>query len=550
MTRRLRPQHALKMALRSDELIAIAAIFVFLAISLSLSGCAGYTKAANATQGGGGVGQGALSANPSSVNLGTVLIGKSASGAVTLTNTGTANVSISGATVSGAGFSMSTLAAQTLIPGGTASFTVTFGPTTSGNASGSVSISSDAPGSPLVVGLSGSGTATQAELSISPASVGFNSVNVGSNATQTVTLTNEGNATLNITAATISGSGYTMSLQPISINADSNTTFNVTFTPTAEGSASGSISITSNDPNSPATIALSGTGLQAEISATPSSVSFGTVGEGTTDSQQITLKNNGNTTLTFSQVGVSGTGFNETGLSTSTTIPAGGSTAFNVTFDPSSNGPLSGAVTMSTNGAPSSLSINLSGTGQTPTFLLGANPTSLSFGGVLDDGTSSLTTSVTNNGNSDVTISGVTVTGAGFSASGIPNGTVLTPGQSTTLTVTFAPINGGAVTGASVSIASNATNSPLSVGLTGTGLHSVVLQWDPSATLGVTYNVFRGTSSGGESATPINLSPVVLLTFTDTNVTPGTDYYYYVEAVDSGGSSVPSNEASADVPTP
>jgi hypothetical protein len=66
----------------------------------------------------------------------------------------------------------------------------------------------------------------------------------------------------------------------------------------------------------------------------------------------------------------------------------------------------------------------------------------------------------------------------------------------------------------------------------------------------VTYNVFRGTSSGGEGTTPVNPSAITSLTYTDTGVTPGVNYYYYVEAVDSGGSSAPSNEAVADVPNP
>jgi hypothetical protein len=119
-----------------------------------------------------------------------------------------------------------------------------------------------------------------------------------------------------------------------------------------------------------------------------------------------------------------------------------------------------------------------------------------------------------------------------------------------TLTVTFAPTSGGAVSGANVSIASNATNSPAVVSLSGTGIHSVVLSWNASPTGGVTYNVFRGTSSGGEGTTPINTSPVNLLTYTDTSVTPGGNYYYTVEAVNSAGSSAPSNEAPASVPNP
>ncbi|HTZ73918.1 MAG TPA: choice-of-anchor D domain-containing protein [Candidatus Aquilonibacter sp.] len=387
------------------------------------------------------------------------------------------------------------------------------------------------------------------QLSVNPTSLAFGNVNVGSNSSKTVTLTNSGGATLNITAATISGAGYTMSLQPTSIGAGANTIFTVTFIPTTGGSASGSVSITSNAPGSPTTISLGGTGLQAQISANPSSAAFGTVTEGTTDSVPVTLTNNGNTTLTFSQISVTGTGFGQTGLTTSTTIAAGGNVSFNATFDPSSTTAVNGSITLTTDGTPSPLTISLSGTGQASTLLLGASPTSLAFGNVLDQSSSQLTTSVTNNGNSNVTISGVSVTGAGFSASGISNGTVLTPGQSVTLTVTFAPASGGAVSG-SVSIASNATDSPAGVSLSGTGMHSVVLSWDASPTNGVTYNVFRGTSSGGEGTTAINPSPITSLSYTDTNVTPGTDYYYTVEAVDSGGSSAPSNEAVADVPNP
>jgi hypothetical protein len=269
-----------------------------------------------------------------------------------------------------------------------------------------------------------------------------------------------------------------------------------------------------------------------------------------TNSQQITLKNNGNATLTFSQINVTGAGFGQTGLTTSTTITAGGSTTFNATFDPASAGAVTGSVSLTTNGTPASLVINLSGTGQATSLLLGASPSTLAFGNVLDQSSSQLTTSVTNNGNANVTISSVTTTGAGFSASGIANGTMLTPGQSVTLTVTFTPTSGGAVSGANVSIASNASNSPAVVTLTGTGMHSVVLSWGASPTNGVTYNVFRGTSSGGESTTPINPSAITSLSYTDTNVTPGATYYYYVEAVDSGGSSAPSNEAVAAVPSP
>ncbi len=391
-------------------------------------------------------------------------------------------------------------------------------------------------------------------LTPSPASLSFGNVAVGSTSTLSLSVSNTGTDTVNISAASISGGGFTVisGSGSATLAAGQTDTVQVQFAPTSITPATATLNVTSDASNPSLSIALSGTGLQAQISANPTSVSFGGIAIGYTDSIPIILKNTGNQTLTFSQVSVSGTsaGFNQTGLSTSTTIAAGASTTFNATFDPSATGAASGSITLATNGSPSPLVINLSGTGQATSLLLGASPTTLAFGNVLDQSSTQLTTSLKNNGNANVTISGVTVTGAGFTASGIVNGTVLTPGQSVTLTVTFAPTSGGAVSGANVSIASNATNSPAVVSLSGTGIHSVVLSWNASPTGGVTYNVFRGTSSGGEGTTPINTSPVNLLTYTDTSVTPGGNYYYTVEAVNSAGSSAPSNEAPASVPNP
>jgi len=64
----------------------------------------------------------------------------------------------------------------------------------------------------------------------------------------------------------------------------------------------------------------------------------------------------------------------------------------------------------------------------------------------------------------------------------------------------------------------------------------------------VTYNVFRGTSKGGEGTTPINSTAISGVAYTDTNVTSGQSYFYTVEAVNSGGSSTASNEAQANIP--
>lgn len=87
--------------------------------------------------------------------------------------------------------------------------------------------------------------------------------------------------------------------------------------------------------------------------------------------------------------------------------------------------------------------------------------------------------------------------------------------------------------------------------------HSVVLNWTATTTActspctAITYQVLRGTTSGGESATPIATS-ITGTTFTDTNVALGNTYFYQVEAVEAWTGSPlvsnPSNEATATFP--
>lgn len=504
-----------------------------------------------------GVGtQGQLSANPASVNFGSLVIGASDSVAITLTNTGTASATVSQASVSGTGFSLSGLATPvTINPGQGTSFTAKFAPTAAGNFSGNISVTSNAPNSPLNIALSGVATQPpQPQLTINPTSVNFNSVNVGSTGTATITLSNPGNASTVISQATASGTGFSFSglSVPTTIAAGGSTSFTAKFAPTTTGNASGSISLTSNAPGSPASIALSGTGVQAQLVANPSIVSFGNVITGNSNSQTITLSNGGNASVTITQANVSGAGFSTTGLSLPKTIAAGGNTTFNVVFAPTSAGSVTGSVSLVSNAPNSPLAINLSGTGTAATALLTATPSSLAFGNVNVNSNSSLTTTLKNTGNSNVTISSVTPSGAGFSASGVSSGLILTPNQTATITVIFAPTGAGTVSG-SVSVASNATGSPTNVSLTGTGVtissHTVGLTWDASTSSGVTgYFVYRGTVTGGPYS-KVNSSEDSSLSFTDSGLLSGQTYFYVVTAVDSSNvESGFSNEVSAAIP--
>jgi hypothetical protein len=164
---------------------------------------------------------------------------------------------------------------------------------------------------------------------------------------------------------------------------------------------------------------------------------------------------------------------------------------------------------------------------------------------------SSQNVTLTNAGNSSVSISSVSISGAGFGASGVPTGLILSPGQTASLNVTFDPAATGSVTG-SVTVASSATNSPDKITLSGTGIvalaHSASLSWIASTSSVIGYNCYSSTVSGGPY-TKLTAAPVTTTSFTDTTVQSGRTYYYVVTSVNSAGlESVSSSQVSAVIP--
>jgi fibronectin type 3 domain-containing protein len=109
-----------------------------------------------------------------------------------------------------------------------------------------------------------------------------------------------------------------------------------------------------------------------------------------------------------------------------------------------------------------------------------------------------------------------------------------------------AAVNGGGTSGLSneASATPEPPAPPAPIGLSATaGNSSVTLGW--SASSGATsYNVYRGTTTGGESTTAI-ATGITAVSYTDSTAVNGTTYYYKVTAVNGGGASGLSNEASA-----
>jgi hypothetical protein len=409
------------------------------------------------------------------------------------------------------------------------------------------------------VSVSGTGTnpappLTQSYLlSSSTSSLSFGSTLVGTSKSQNLKLTNTGTGSVNISQVITAGRGFTVTgfAGGVTLAAGQSLSLTASFSPAAAGAVAGSISVASNATNSPATISLSGTGVQPQISVVPSSVGFGNVTVGVTNTQTLTIRNLGTATLSLNQAPLSGAGFTTSGLALPLSVAPGGSASFTVGFAPAAASNFSGNITLISNTPNSPFVIPLTGAGVATILKLSASPASLSFGNLTTGTSATQSITISNTGNSSVSISQVSASGAGFTDSGIALPLSLAAGQSTSFSVTFAPASVGSLAG-SVAVVSNATNSPLVIALSGTGAtpvsHTVSLSWTPSSSTYSGFNVYRGTTSGGPY-TRVDASMISTTSYTDAGVTSGHTYYYVATEVGpTGTESGYSSEVSATIP--
>lgn len=306
-----------------------------------------------------------LSANPTSLSFGSVNAGVASSKSVTLTNSGTANVTISQVTVSAKDVAASGVATPlTLTPGQSQTMNVTFDPSAAETVSGNITVAST-QGTNTVISVSGTGI--QAGVTLTPASANFGSVTVGSTNSQTIQISNPGNGVLTITQANVIGSGFSTTglTLPLSINPGLSSTFNAEYQPAAAGSASGSITFVSNAATSPTVVALTGTGVAATeiLTLSTNAVSFGNVTNGTSSTQPVTITNTGNSNVQISAIAAAGTGYTLSGASVPVTLTPSQKLTFSVIFSPTATGSVSGSVTITSNATGSPATITLSGSG-------------------------------------------------------------------------------------------------------------------------------------------------------------------------------------------
>jgi len=399
----------------------------------------------------------------------------------------------------------------------------------------------------LLVGCEGVSTASNGKqvsvgaLSSSPATLSFGSVTVGKSQTLSGTVTNSGAASIAVSQITISGTGFTLNgmSAPMTLAAGQSANFSATFAPTTAGSANGNVTVMSSASNATLSIGVSGTGTTAvaQLGASATSLSFGSVTVGKNQSLSETITNNGGSSATISQVGISGTGFTLSGVTTPVTLAAGQSTTFSVEFAPSSAASDSGSVTITSDASDPTLTVALSGSGTTSVGQLGVSPATLPLGSVVDGTSGNASGSLTATG-ANVTVTAASTNNSAFSIGGLSLPVTISAGQSLPFTITFSPQTTGAAS-ATLTVTSDASPTTSTEALTGTGTaaptHTVSLSWDASTSSNISgYNVYRAvytTSCGSYS----KINPVLNTTtlYSDSTVVDGTSYCYAATAVNT-----------------
>jgi hypothetical protein len=193
----------------------------------------------------------------------------SAAQTVTVTNTGTANLTISTVLIGGTNAgdfatSADTCTGATVTPNSDCTVSVTFTPSATGTRSASLIFTDNASNSPQTLGLTGVGGTAPPVAGVSPSSLTFSNQNLGTTSgSQSVTLSNSGNEALTITSIATSANFGQINNCTGSVAGDGSCTIYVTFTPGAIGPLNGTLTITDNSngvANSTQSVALSGTG--------------------------------------------------------------------------------------------------------------------------------------------------------------------------------------------------------------------------------------------------------------------------------------------------
>jgi len=439
---------------------------------------------------------------------------------VTLTNTGTGPLNISGMTISGLAANdftetntCGTQVATVQSGGKGCTITVIFTPTALYSRSATLYINDDAVPSPQTIALLGSGAAVNPP-TMTPAALAFpgnQALNVASSALQVKVTNTDSNYPVSLGQPVATGDFQVVALPAPAVNCpsllakSSSCVIGVTFTPTASGARSGTLTVANNASSTPLTTQLTGTG-GASASVSPTSLNFNSVNVGQSSSTQaVTLTNPGTFQVNITGVtmsGASATQFVATN-NCGTVVKAASTCTISVVFNPTATGTQTAAMTIASDAAVPFTAVTLQGTGTTAggggggSGTIQLSPASLGFGT-----TSSVQIVTLTNTSSTNALTGLVISISGKNASDFSDPTTptscsssLAAGASCTISVAFNPTITTAENATLTVAASGATSQ--TVGITG----NTVFTLTPNAT-GVS------VTQGGTAAYSIVVAPV------------------------------------------
>ena len=419
-----------------------------------------------------------LGASPASFGFGSVDVGSSsASQAFLISNSGgassgTLSTSLTGSAPSQFVISSNSCTGSSLGSGGNCSISVQFRPTSTGSKSATLRISAT-PGGTVDIPLTGTGT--DRIVMLSPPSISFPDQRAGTtSAPQPITMTNTGNATLNISGIAVQGSNasdFSETHDCLStLNSGQSCTINVRFAPTTTGPRTATLVITDDANNSPQLVQMTGTGIAPSVMLQPQNLDCGTQRVGTSAAPlPVTLTNSGTDVLNLTSIAITsgGTDYSQVHNCPPTLNP-GQSCTVHVTFTPTALGSRPALLQITDDASDSPQSVPLQGIGVAPALAI--DHTTLDFGSVNIGNNTSLPVRLKNVGTDILNISSIAmIAGAADFQRTYDCGPTLNPGDSCTVTVTFAPTLTGVRTGI-LRITDDASDSPQSVSLSGTGL--------------------------------------------------------------------------------
>ena len=383
--------------------------------------------------------------SPATLTFADQLVGStSATQTVTLTNAGTAKLTVGTITTTADFTHPSKTCTATLAAGSSCNINVAFAPKAAGALSGTLTVGTNG-----TVALSGTGFVPSA--SITPATYTFANQQVDTTSkVQTFTYSNTGLVSITVSSVTLSGAAaanYVIASDPCTgatLFPAATCDVGVTFTPSAANNRVATLTVTDETGGAAkAKASLSGTGVAATASLT-GTAAFGNQQVGVTRAAQtLTYQNTGLGAISVNSAALSGNAATDyvtaTDACTGATLAASATCSIGVTFTPSAVGSrvASLMVTDSTGGAKAQ-SLSLSGTGMAPTISLGSG--TYAYGAVTV--ATAATFTLTNSGTAPLVINTIALTtGAQFSVTGgtCTVGGSVSNGGTCTVIVTFTP---------------------------------------------------------------------------------------------------------------